>query len=407
MRAEQKKVIFHTACTVGGSLFMNGTLQLAVYPMLNRQMGPESMGSLLYVMGLAAIVCPSVGQALNTSRLVVRRDAPVSNGDYVLLVLFFSGAGAILSALLAFHQGAVEGGAGLLFPLPLLILTAFRYYGDVEYRLSLQYQRYFIYYAILSLGYLLGFGLYRQTGSWPWIFLIGEGLALLYLALTGSVFKEPFKKSPAFQTAFTRGSLLVVSYLITNLTLNVDRLALKSLGGNLAVTQYYVVSLIGKTLVLLVAPVNTILISYLSRRKEALSKREFSLFAGAGLLASFVFFLGTQIVTPVFVQLLYPDLSEGVRGLISVVNLSQILGLTSAYLFMVVLTFTAEKWQLVLQAAHLCLTVLLVIACTPRGGIQGFSRAVLIANAARVLAVLVLGFIGSSKKKAAEKPDFV
>ena len=45
-------------------------LQIVVYPLLNRKMGSDQLGELLYLMGLVAILCPSVGQALNTSVLL-------------------------------------------------------------------------------------------------------------------------------------------------------------------------------------------------------------------------------------------------------------------------------------------------------------------------------------------------
>lgn len=386
----QKQIIGNTAYTIGGALVMNGVLQLLVYPQLNRLMGSEQLGVLLYITGLAAILCPSVGQALNTSRLVVRRDYAVTNGDYNTLLLLFGGIGC--AASLAISRGTIAGPGMAVLVVLLLMTTAFRFYGDVEYRLNLNYRRYFIYYCAVSAGYLLGFGLYFVTGSWFAVFLSGEILALLYLAATGSVFREFFRRSASFGVAFARGGFLVFSYLITNLTLNMDRLVLEHLIGSLAVTQYYVTSLIGKTLVLLVAPVNTIIISYLTKREKRLNRRQFVLFAGAGLAVSFVFFLGTEVGTPLFVWLFYgKELYESVRGMVTVVNLSQVLGLLSAYLFIVVLTFTEERWQLILQVVHLAIMSALVLLFTGKHGIMGFAAAVLIANAVRVGMVILLG----------------
>lgn len=62
-------------------------------------MGSDQLGELLYLMGLVAILCPSVGQALNTSRLVVRRDYQVKNGDYNVLLLLFGGVGTAVTLL--------------------------------------------------------------------------------------------------------------------------------------------------------------------------------------------------------------------------------------------------------------------------------------------------------------------
>lgn len=374
---------------------MNGVLQVLVYPLLNRIMGSDQLGELLYLMGLVAILCPSVGQALNTSRLVVRRDYDVSNGDYNILLLLFGGVGTVVALVVA--KSSMTTPMVILWTIILLMTTIFRYYGDVEYRLNLNYQKYFIYYTVLTVGYVAGFGLYLLTKNWFLVFITGEAAAIIYLAATGTVFRGFFDRSKWFNKASQRGGFLVFSYLITNLTLNIDRLVLENLIGHLAVTQYYVTSLIGKTLVLLVAPVNTIIISYLTRKQERINRKQFMMFTGIGIGVSFVFFICAQIGTPIFVKLFYGDLYDSVKGMITVVNLSQILGVLSAYLFIVVLTFTEEKWQLLLQIFHLVVIVALVLLFTGSGGIMGFAEAVLIANAIRVAAVILLGLIKAGK----------
>ena len=80
-------------------------------------------------------------------------------------------------------------------------------------------------------------------------------------------------------------------------------------------------------------------------------------------------------------------------------NLTQILAMLSAYLFIIVLTFTGAHWQLILQSGHLVLVIVLITAMTAAGGLSGFSNAVLIANALRIAAVLLLGFIFSGKNE--------
>ena len=394
-KTNQKRIVSNTAYTIGGALLMNGVLQILVYPLLNRIMGSDQLGELLYLMGLVAILCPSVGQALNTSRLVVRRDYDVSNGDYNILLLLFGGVGTVVALIVA--KSSMTTPLIILWTIILLMTTIFRYYGDVEYRLNLNYQKYFIYYTVLTVGYVAGFGLYLLTKNWFLVFITGEAAAIIYLAATGTVFRGFFDRSRWFNKAFQRGGFLVFSYLITNLTLNIDRLVLENLIGHLAVTQYYVTSLIGKTLVLLVAPINTIIISYLTRKQERMNRKQFMMFTGIGIGVSFVFFICAQIGTPIFVKLFYGDLYDSVKGMITVVNLSQILGVLSAYLFIVVLTFTEEKWQLLLQIFHLVVIVALVLLFTGSDGIMGFAEAVLIANATRVAAVILLGLIKAGK----------
>lgn len=115
-----------------------------------------------------------------------------------------------------------------------------------------------------------------------------------------------FNGADIFPWALERGFFLTLSYLITNTTMNMDRLVIKQILGNEQVTIYYVVSLIGKTLVLLIAPINTIVISYLTKRKELLNRSQFgkAVLAGGGVAA--VFFLGCQVGTRLFVWLVLP-----------------------------------------------------------------------------------------------------
>ncbi|MBQ7371328.1 MAG: hypothetical protein IJW67_05520, partial [Blautia sp.] len=126
-------------------------------------------------------------------------------------------------------------------------------------------------------------------------------------------------------------------------------------------------------------------------RNVKLDRRQFLKFTGMGLIVSALFFLAAEIGTPIFVRLFYSGLYETVRPLITIVNLSQILGLLSAYLFIIVLTFTKESWQLGLQLIHLGLITALVLLVTKNHGIVGFSLAVLAANTIRVVIVILLG----------------
>ena len=396
-REQKKGIAVNTLYTMGGLLWMNAVLQIVVTPLLNRLMGAEQLGNLLYITGLVAIICPSVGQALNTSRLVVRRDCEVTNGDYDWLLLIFGAIGSFVALVMS--RNSITNMAMAVGVFIMFMLTVFRYYGDVEYRLNLNYRRYFIYYLLIGIGYLAGFGIYYVTGQWVWIYLIGEGAALIFVGITGKVFYNFWNRSRFFSAALSRGFFLMLSYLVTNTTLNIDRLVIRQVLGNEQVTWYYVTSLIGKTLVLLIAPINTIVISYLTKRKERLTRLQYGKAALAGGIVSFVFFLACQVGTPLFVWLFYRNLYDSVKGIVTVVNLAQILGLYSAFLFILVLTFTDERWQLGLQLAHFGILLAVSIPAAKMCGLTGFAYASLGANILRVAAVIILGLVKAQKGK--------
>jgi hypothetical protein len=187
--------------------------------------------------------------------------------------------------------------------------------------------------------------------------------------------------------------------------MNMDRLVIKQILGNEQVTQYYVVSLIGKTLVLLIAPINTIVISYLTKRKERLTRSQFGKAVLAGGGVSLAFFVACQIGTPLFVWLFYRNLYESVKGIVTVVNLAQILGLFSAFLFILVLTFTDERWQLWIQLAHFCILLVSSVLAARTYGMMGFAVASLGANSLRVAAVVILGIVKAGKDKGDRNAD--
>ena len=72
--SKKVQIASNTVYTIAGALVLNGVLQLLVYPQLNARMGAEANGTVLYIMGLVSILGPSIGQALNNARLVMRRD---------------------------------------------------------------------------------------------------------------------------------------------------------------------------------------------------------------------------------------------------------------------------------------------------------------------------------------------
>ena len=112
--------------------------------------------------------------------------------------------------------------------------------------------------------------------------------------------------------------------------------------GGTAVTEYYVASLIGKTLVLLVAPVNTIIISYLTKEKKVLGKPALN-FPSRVVCCRCLLGFGKQrrLFSSGF---LYGSV-EATAPYITVINLTQIFKRAFGFIFILVLTFTEARWR--------------------------------------------------------------
>lgn len=126
-------------------------LQFALYPYFLRCLGEETYGVALSLLSLVAIIAAPFGYAANYSRLVNEKALRPANGDY-LLPLFLSG---ILSAFIGiFYLWYLE----LLTPVTiglyaaLMFFTVFRCYSDVEFKLNVNFLRYFFFYLAISVG---------------------------------------------------------------------------------------------------------------------------------------------------------------------------------------------------------------------------------------------------------------
>lgn len=400
MQKMQKKFATDFIWSIAALVTMNGVLQLFVYPLLNRQLGEAAFGNVLYVLGIVAVFAPSVGLAANNIRLVESRERRVSNGDSLLAMLPLLAVSGII--FFAVCNGYFAGVADYIMAALLIVLTTLRYYGDVEYRMTLNYKGYFVYYLVLSLGYVIGVLLYPLTKSWLLCFLLGEAAVWLLLVVKGHIYK-PLKRSENTFAVSKKVLVLAASYLLVNMVLNLDRVLLQHLIDSSTVTVYYVASLLGKTAALLVGPLNGVVIGHLTKGKtKPITKKSFTLVSLAVLLVGAVLFAGISIVMPLFVKLLYPDIYTSVLSVSTLANLSQIICFASSLLLTIMLTFCSERWQLVIQLIYAIVFLGLSVLFTNSNGLQGFVTASLAANTLRLVFTVGAGLAILIKKEKTE-----
>lgn len=385
---QKKKLLIDVFWSISALVLMNGVMQLFVYPQLNHRLGAERFGDVLYVMGVIAVFAPSVGSAVNNTRLVRRREYTVENGDALLsigIMLIPS-----LAVFLWMTHGFFSTAGQWVAAVGLLLATALRYYGDAEFRMSLFYKGYFLYYCAISIGYIAGVGLYRLTDNWMLAFLPGELLCFLYVLWRGHIYR-PLRRSENQWSFFRHAATLAVSYLFYNAVLNMDRVLLQGLMGGKSVTVFYVASLLGKTLALLVVPLNGIIIGYLTKGTQKITRKAYLFTSVAVVVVGAVLYGAICVVMPWFARTFYRDVAEEILALAPLANLSQIACFSSSLLLTVMLTFCSERWQLLTQGSYVVVFLLLATLGANHSGIQGFVMGVLIANLLRLAFVCALG----------------
>jgi O-antigen/teichoic acid export membrane protein len=374
-----------------GLVVMNGVIQLVLYPYLNRQLGADAFGRVLSLISVVAIMGSTFGVAANYSRMVSETKREASNGDYNIFLLIIAGVSILVSlvSMIWLKEFTLTGYIGFYL---LMVVTTLRYYADVEFRLTVNYKRFLVFYLMISAGYVLGVLIYPVTHSWIIAMLAGEAAAVLYVVCKGHIFSKPyFQKSGQFKNNMVSLAFMSGTELIAALILNADRLMLQAFAGGTAVTIFYTATLVGKIVSLVSTPLNGVVIGHLSKYKGGLSSKNFGLICLAGAVLGVLINVACVGVSYVFVKIMYPDIFEMARPYFWIANAGQVFYFVSGTLTVILLRFTDEKYQLYINIIYLIIFLAISFPMVILYELWGMAAALLIVNVLKVFVIMVVG----------------
>lgn len=398
LRSQRANFLESVVLSVIGIGVYNAVLQFLVYPVISRRIGAEAFGHVLTLLSVLSVAAVAVGAGVNYARManVPRFDA--ENGDYNRCLLPGLLAVALCAALALGFVGTTHPASRALYPL-LCVVTTLRYYGNVAYRLEVNYRKNFLFFLLLSVGYALGLLLFLPLGLWEIALLVGELFAVGYVVLSSPVLRRPFfRTSPNARKVRASCDALIPSQLFMNLTMHADRLLIGALLDGRQVTLFYIASLLGKAIAMLTEPIAGVAIGFLARSKS-FGRRQFLLSALVSLVIGALAFLAFIPIAPFLIGFLYPDVAADAKPYFLVANGGQILYFIANLLLVILLRLAPEKVQFYINVTY---SVLFFAVCIPallHGGLSTFCTCVLLLNAVRLLAVLVLGFIKSKGER--------
>lgn len=382
--------------SMAGLIIMNGVIQFILYPFFNRQMGADAFGDVLSLISLVAIMGSTFGIAANYSRMVSYTKGKDSNGDYNIFLAIIAGLSVVVAVAGAAWLGSLNP-LYLVGYFALMVLTVLRYYGDVEFRLNVNYKRFFIYYLLISLGYLVGIGTYFYTKSWIFAMILGEGLAVAYVVCVGRIFKGAlFKTSEYFKDNMKSIILLSGTELIATLILNADRLMLQVLVGGVAVTIFYAATLVGKMVSLVSMPLNGVIIGHLAKYDGRLKSSTFNKICAGSVVAGIILNVFLVGVSYIFVGVMYADIFDQVKPYFWLANLGQVFYFMSNTLTVILLRFTDEKYQLYINIIYLIAFLVIAVPMTVVWKLWGMAAALVLVN---IFKIFVIMFVGNRELK--------
>lgn len=370
-------------------IIMNVVIQFVVYPVLSAEMGESSFGTMLSLMSIITVFSSSFALALNNTRLVLKNSVVTKNGDYNTLLVIFATISIIVAIISVSLIDSLTFYSGCFFSL-LSVLSLMRGYSDVDFRLELNFKKYFINFIFISVGYLLGVLLFQLTKNWYLVFMLGDICCLIFVFSSGTIYKKPFECSSNRKKVWKTVTPVTVGYMIGNFYVNFDRILLQTILGGAAVTVFYVASLVGKTAGLLTGPLNSVLLATLADYSGRISTKKFTLLTLISLGLGAALVIICVLVSPFLLQLLYPSVYSQAKSLIFIANMGQCLFFASGLVMSIALRFCSAKLQLIVQTIYGIIFTVLAIPMTFFYGIVGFAYSSAAANFARFVLVYLL-----------------
>lgn len=393
MKDRAKKLLSDSMWSIVGMVTMNMAAQFILYPSWNRVYGSERYGDILFLLSLMNIFAVSAGSSCNYARMRESVRGETRNGPYLMLLSALSALLLPLAALAAKCTGVRSTWQETVCFMLLAAATMWRFYLDVEYRLSLDYRGSFRFYIIISVGYMAGIALLRVTDVWPLALLPGEAAGICYVLARGRVLRPDGRPDREQMRSVTRlFSLLVGADLLSSVIFNGDRILLRTLAGGTAVTIYYLASLLGKTISLITTPLNSVIMGYLARYKGRLTVRMMHLISAGALAAVLVLAAGCTVGSLILIRILYPREFDQVRGYFFQANAAQVTYFLTNVITVVLLRFSKARYQMVINGLYVLSFCAVCIPVTMAWGLPGFCGGLLGINLFRMCVALGLGY---------------
>lgn len=366
--------------------------QIVVFPLLAARLGEADYGTLLTVTGLVNVCTAIVGNSLNNVRLVQNScyEEQGISGDFNLLCIIGSVASAMFSLLLwlLFDYSWLTA---LLLTAYLLVSNLYQY-ATVFYRLELNFKRHLIVHVLVSAAYVAAAFVFATQQLWPMVFLIAEGVGLIYVCVTTQFYKETFRKTPFFKETSKKMIALILAGLVANLLTYADRIILYPFLGAESVSYYSTAAFFGKSISIVMVPIAGVLLSYFSQKGFSASRKLFVLVNGVSDLFLMVFLVGCWLFAPWFTKLLYPTLYEYAAPYIMLANFGATISIAGNMAQPMIIKCCSTRWLLIPQAVYAASYLLFSLWLLPLHGLLGFCWATILSNTVRLAILYIIGF---------------
>jgi O-antigen/teichoic acid export membrane protein len=398
MKAITSDMILNIIATVIPIIIM----QFFLLPKVAETYDKYQYGLMITLISLITLSVQPFSSSLSNSRLLLNQKYKDKGfcGDFNILLIGYSLINIIVMIIGTYLYEGDFNFVNVSLILVISIIQIIRKYLLVSFRLRIYYKGILYSNIILIIGYSLGMVLFLFTDTWQLIFITGETLSLIYVITKTKLLKEPIKFTPLFKGTTKYGLVILVASFLGTATSNFDRLLLYPMLGAGMVTIYFVSTLFGKIVSMLVGPISNVILTYLSKMKKFEIGSFKLMLTIAGVLGVISYALIILISEPIL-TMLYPLYVKDAMQLIYITTLTAMVVMISNVTNTVILKFCNIAWQV--WSTIICIAVYLILAfyLVDLYGIYGFCWAALISELTKLL-ILVLIYMKNHNNLTSE-----
>lgn len=366
-------------------------LQFIILPLIAKEVVEDTYGLIVTLISLITLLVQSVSISLSNTRLLLNQkyNEEEVKGDFNLILIIYLLLNLIFIIIGTIFYEDVVNLNSIILMVVLSVLQIIRNYFIVAFRLKIDYKRILYNNIVLSIGYLIGLGFFYATGIWQIIYIAGEVLSLVYVVNKSDIAKEPIKRTIFFKGTLKLTLIILLSSFLGTAITYIDKLLLYPILGADIVAIYFVATLFGKTVSMVIGPINNVVLTYISKM-DKFKEKSFELIliivGTIGILA-YVFIM---IITEPMLNLLYPTYVEEAMKIAYLTTLTAIITMIGSVLNPFIMKFRNIKWQIWINTINIIVYFVMALLLVNKFGIYGFCISALIASIVKVVIIVLI-----------------
>ena len=393
-KSNKKKAVGDMLLNIISTAIPTIILQLCILPAIAKVVDNNKYGLIVTILSLLNVIPATIGVSLNNIRLVYEERYKEKNikGDFQILLTISEMINIFLIIIISWYYLEKFYIINILLIVVMGILWLGREYHIVAFRINLNYKAILLNNLYLILGYGLGYVIFRITNYWQFIYILGMLFSYIYIYKNSDICREPFVKTIFWKDVSKDTILLLGSAFLARLINYADKLLLYPLLGGAIVSVYYVATIFGKVISMIITPINSVALSYLAKIKSK-PDHLFKWSYMVGIIVCIIGYIFAIIFSRPILSIIYPMYVDEAMKYIYITSATICVNVLTSIITPFVLKFFAMKWQVVINATTTISYIFISIILFKFYGLTGFCIGVLIANIIKLFMTTFIYFL--------------